>query len=186
MVKNTPANAGGINDKSSIPGCESPPGGEHGNPLQYPYLENPMDRGAWQAIVHRVAESDITEVTEHAPAGVDLYVTTLARVNRKEVYGTIIHMVVMDPNMDVKVKPTKEFLEMLSALGPHGLHTLLSCIKHFLQTPGTLPESVIWTQGHPRPEPGACRKCRVLPSQKQLSTNDKQKQTNEWPAPSPL
>ena len=35
-------------------------------------------------------------------------------------------MVVMDPNMDVKVKPTKEFLEMLSVLCPHGLHTVLS------------------------------------------------------------
>ena len=58
--------------------------------VYYPYLENPMDRGAWQAIVHRVTESDITEVTEHAPAGMDLYVTMSALVNRKEVYGTII------------------------------------------------------------------------------------------------
>ena len=40
--------------------------GGHGNPLQYSCLENPMDRGAWQATVHRVAESDMIEVTEHA------------------------------------------------------------------------------------------------------------------------
>ena len=44
-------------------GWEDPPGGGHGNPLQYSGLKNPMDRGVWQAIVHRVAESDMTEVT---------------------------------------------------------------------------------------------------------------------------
>ena len=55
-------------------------------------------------------------------------------------------MVVMDPNMDMKVKSTKEFLEMLSVLYAHELHTLLSCVRHFLQTPGTLPDSIIWTQ----------------------------------------
>ena len=37
------------------------PGGGHGNPLQYSCLENPMDRGAWRATVHEVAESDVTE-----------------------------------------------------------------------------------------------------------------------------
>ena len=38
----------------SIPGSGISPGGGHGNPLQYSYLENPLDRGAWQATVHRV------------------------------------------------------------------------------------------------------------------------------------
>ena len=38
----------------------------HDNPLQYSCLENLIDRGGWQATVHRVAESDMTEVTEHA------------------------------------------------------------------------------------------------------------------------
>ena len=41
-------------------------GGGHGNPLQYFCLENPMERGAWQATVHRVGESDLTESTAHA------------------------------------------------------------------------------------------------------------------------
>ena len=53
-VKNTPANTGDIRDMGLIPGLERSPGGEHGNPLQYSCLENPMDRGAWWAIVHGV------------------------------------------------------------------------------------------------------------------------------------
>ena len=57
MVKNLPVNAGDIRDVGSIPGLERSPGGGHGNPLQYSCLENPMDRGAWQATVHSVAKS---------------------------------------------------------------------------------------------------------------------------------
>ena len=63
VVKNPPANAGNIRDVGFIPGLGRSPGGGHGNPLQYSCLENPMDRGAWQATVYRVAESDATEVT---------------------------------------------------------------------------------------------------------------------------
>ena len=65
MVKNLPANAGYIKDVGSIPGSGRSPGGGHGNPLQYSCLENPMDRRAWWLTVHRVAESDMTEVTYH-------------------------------------------------------------------------------------------------------------------------
>ena len=57
MVKNLPANAGDIRDASSIPGWGRSPGGGHGNPLQYSCLENPMDRGSWQATVHGVTKS---------------------------------------------------------------------------------------------------------------------------------
>ena len=57
MVKNTPTSAGDIRDAGSIPGWGRSPGGGHGNPLQYSYLENPMDRGAWWATVHGVAKS---------------------------------------------------------------------------------------------------------------------------------
>ena len=57
MVKNTFANAGDIRDMGSIPGLERSPGEGHDNPLQYSCLENPMDRGAWQAAVHEVAKS---------------------------------------------------------------------------------------------------------------------------------
>ena len=54
MVKNTAANAGDIRDLGSIPGSGRFPGGGTGNPLQYSCLENPMDRGAWQTVVHGV------------------------------------------------------------------------------------------------------------------------------------
>ena len=57
MVKNLPANAGDERYMGSVPGLGRFSGGGHGNPLQYSCLENPMDREAWQAIVHGVSES---------------------------------------------------------------------------------------------------------------------------------
>ena len=57
VVKNLPANAGDIRDMGSTPGLGRSPGGGSGNPLQYSCLENPTDRGAWQATVHGVAKS---------------------------------------------------------------------------------------------------------------------------------
>ena len=59
MVKNPFANAGHIRDEGTIPWSGRVPGGGHGNPLQYSCLETPMDRGAWCAIVHRVAKSQL-------------------------------------------------------------------------------------------------------------------------------
>ena len=57
MIKNLPANAGDVRETDSIPGMGRSPGEGNGNPLQYSSLENPMDRGAWQATVHRVEQS---------------------------------------------------------------------------------------------------------------------------------
>ena len=57
VIKNPPANAGNIRDADLIPGLGRSPGGGHGYPFQYSCLENPMDRGAWQSMVHRVAKS---------------------------------------------------------------------------------------------------------------------------------
>ena len=56
VAKTLPANAGAMRDVGSIPGLDRSPGGGNGNPLQYSCLENPTDRGAWWATVHRVAK----------------------------------------------------------------------------------------------------------------------------------
>ena len=57
MVKYLPANVGDVRDRSLIPGLGRPPGEANGNPVQYSCLGNPMDRGAWRAIVPGVAKS---------------------------------------------------------------------------------------------------------------------------------
>ena len=57
VVKNPRATMGDLRDEGLIPGLERFPGGGHENPLQYPFLENPMDRGAWPATVHKVTKS---------------------------------------------------------------------------------------------------------------------------------
>ena len=57
MVKNWPANEGGITDVGLIPGLGRSPGGGNGNLLQCSCLENLMDRGAWPATVHGVTKS---------------------------------------------------------------------------------------------------------------------------------
>ena len=57
VVKNLPANVADLRDTGSTPGSGRSPGGGHRNPLQYSCLENSTERGAWQAMVHRVAKS---------------------------------------------------------------------------------------------------------------------------------
>ena len=55
-VKNPPANAGDLRVVGSIPDSGRSPGGGHGTPLQCTCLENPLDRGAWWAVAHRVTK----------------------------------------------------------------------------------------------------------------------------------
>ena len=57
VVRNQSAKAADTGDVGLIPGLERSPGGGYGNPLLYSCLENPVDRGAWRATVHRVAKS---------------------------------------------------------------------------------------------------------------------------------
>ena len=57
VVKKLPANAGDLKDTGSVPGLERSPGEGRGHPLQYSCLEDPMDRGAWRARIHRVTKS---------------------------------------------------------------------------------------------------------------------------------
>ena len=66
MIENPPANEGDIGGAGSIPGSGRSPGGGNGHPLQYDCLGNPMDRGAWWAIVHGVAKE--TQLSEHSTA----------------------------------------------------------------------------------------------------------------------
>ena len=63
LLKKLSASAGDVRDVGSIPVLGRSPGGAHGNPLQYSCPENLMDREAWQATVHSVTESDMTEAT---------------------------------------------------------------------------------------------------------------------------
>ena len=69
VVKNPPANAGDMRDTGSIPGSGRFPGEEHSNSLQCSCLENPMDRGAWQATVHSVSKSQtqLKQLSIHTP-----------------------------------------------------------------------------------------------------------------------
>ena len=64
MVKNPSTNAGDPRDMGAIPRLGRSPGGGNGNPLQYPCLGNPKDRGAWQATVHGIAVS-WTQLSSH-------------------------------------------------------------------------------------------------------------------------
>ena len=57
VVKNPPANTGNVRDTGLILGSGRSPGEGHGNTFHYSCLENPMDRGAWKPIVHRVTKS---------------------------------------------------------------------------------------------------------------------------------
>ena len=71
MAKNLPAKAGATGDKSLILGSGRSPGGGNGNPFQCSCLKNPLDRGAWLAIVQGVAESD---TTKHAHTHINIYI----------------------------------------------------------------------------------------------------------------
>ena len=55
--KEIPAHTGDVRDVGSIPELGRAPGEGHGNLLQYSFLENPIDRGAWEAALHRVAKT---------------------------------------------------------------------------------------------------------------------------------
>ena len=65
VSKESACKAGDVRDAGWIPEFWRFPGGRNGNPLQYPCLGNPMDRGASQSTVHTHEESDMTEATKH-------------------------------------------------------------------------------------------------------------------------
>ena len=66
VVKNPSANAGDAKDAGSVPGSGKSPEVGTGNPLQHSYLENPMERGAWQATANGLQRVEHDQLTEHA------------------------------------------------------------------------------------------------------------------------
>ena len=66
MVKNPPAETGSKRDMGFIPGLVRSPGEGNGHPLQYSCQEDPVDRGAWWAAVHRVTKRQTRRVPAHA------------------------------------------------------------------------------------------------------------------------
>ena len=66
VVKNTPANVGHVKDVCSMSGLDRFPGEGNGNLLQYAWVENPVDKGAWLATVHGVIKSQ-TQLGMHVP-----------------------------------------------------------------------------------------------------------------------
>ena len=74
MVKNLPANAGDVRDMGLIPEAGRSPRGGHGNLIWYSQLENPIDRGARGAEVHRVVQSRtrLKQLSTHASKGRDV------------------------------------------------------------------------------------------------------------------
>ena len=99
LVKNPPANAG---DADSIPGSGRSPGEANGNSLQNSGLENPMDRGAWQAIVHGVTRVRHDLVTKQPPdiyihmyityTYVSTYITCICYILSLGIYSLIEHL----------------------------------------------------------------------------------------------
>ena len=75
IVVKSPTNAGDTGDMGSIPGLGRSPGGGHGNPLQYFCLENSMDSGTWETIVHMIMKSRtlLKQLSMHAYAYVYIY-----------------------------------------------------------------------------------------------------------------
>ena len=104
VIKESACNAGTAGDTRSIPGSGRSPGGGHGNPLQYSCLENPMDRAAWRAIVHGVAELDMTEATQHTHRHTCAYFRKKILVQKKKkVFSQYHHSAITTVNILMSV-----------------------------------------------------------------------------------
>ena len=108
----SPANEGDARDVGSSVGWERSPGERNGNPLQYSCLENSVDRGAWRATLHWVAESDTTEwlCIEHT-----LYITFLGFLSLTTEFIPFHHIthfsIMLPPNLQ---QPPVYYLSLVS------------------------------------------------------------------------
>ena len=119
VVKNPPASAGAVRDRGSIPGWGSSSGGGHGNPLQYSCLENLMDRGAWQATIHRLTKSQtwLKQLSRHACQGLSSGSTPSSWKAKSFIFkgGCGLHIMASThhastlPDLPTKVKPGQQY-----------------------------------------------------------------------------
>ena len=134
VVKNPPANAEDLRDVGSIPGSGRSPGGGHGNPLQYSCLENPMDRGAWRATVHRVAKSQtqLKQLNTHTRKHYKLRLTKGYGKKKKNLKGKIGYKTAIS-----SIQFSRSVVS--DSLRPHeSQHTRPPCL---LSTPRVYPNS---------------------------------------------
>ena len=82
VVKNLPANAGDIGDVGSASGSGRSPGGGHGSPLRYSWLENPTDRGVWWAAVHGLTKSRTWLIDQHLLSHFAVIVAVIGEAQR--------------------------------------------------------------------------------------------------------
>ena len=106
VIKNPSADAGDIRDVGLIPEWGRFPGGGHGNPLQYSCLENPMDRGVWQATAYEVAQSKawLKWLSKHSTTWISLQVGSSPEHSERNPAG--------------RPAPTISLKETLSRWGP--------------------------------------------------------------------
>ena len=107
LVKNPPASAG---DLGSVPGLRRSPGGRNGNPLQYSCLENPMDRGTWQAADHGIAQS-WTQLSIHTHMHIYPGTGTVA-ITMSESRTESVHPILYTYNLKLGTLSRLEQLEM--------------------------------------------------------------------------
>ena len=80
-----------MQETKETPWVGKSPGGEHSNPLQYSCLENPMDRGAWQATVHRVAKSQ-TGLKQPGSSSMYIHKHTVQVTCRRDYLNNLAHV----------------------------------------------------------------------------------------------
>ena len=153
-IKNPACNAG---DAGSVPGSGRTPGGENGNPLQYSFLENPMDRGTWQAKHQRVTRAGHDWVSTHTHTHNGLPAPSAQRIKFKLLISSQplpMFSTYYKPPL-IAVHPSSVFLLFFKHSSSPALQTCLFLIslfpnqsvpgqpiKNSLLTPGTITYSV--------------------------------------------